>query len=190
MVKLDKDTSEVFNLVHLLSKTSGGAPLNEADLAFVADMLRRPSFNKEQRENSGYGLLHIAAAGEHAGLVSFLVQNGVDVHGRSGAKGQGSSALYLAAQNKRLENVRVLLDLNVDVHLVGGTSRESLLCAAAMAGGVEIVELLLAKGANPNDLRSGHPLLHRLAPHASCIDRIGRAPLEFLVLVASSLIQP
>jgi len=99
MVKLDKDTSEVFNRMHLLSKTSGGAPLNEADLAFVADMLRRPSFNKEQRENSGYGLLHIAAAGEHAGLVSFLVQNGVDVHGRSGAKGQGSSALYLAAQN-------------------------------------------------------------------------------------------
>ena len=153
--------------MHLLSKTSGGAALNEADLAFVADMIQRPSFNKEQRENSGHGLLHIAAAGENAGLVSFLVQNGVDVHGRSGAKGQGSSALYIAVQNKRLENVRILLDLSVDVHVVGGVSRESPLCAAAMAGSVEIVELLLAKGANPNDLRSGHPLLHRLAPYAS-----------------------
>ena len=163
--EMDNDAIEVFHRVHSLKWTPRDKPLNAADLAFVADMLQRRPYIKDQRDSSNNGLLHRAVAGIRADLVSFLAQNGVDVNGRKGVR--GASVLYEAVLSGQVDIVRALLDLHADVHLPGGRKKDTPLCAAAMAGKRDIVEVLLAKGADPKDCcpaKSGHPLLNRLAP--------------------------
>jgi ankyrin repeat protein len=74
-----------------------------------------------------------------------LIKLGADVNKRNDA---GATALVWAALD--LEKTRVLLANGADVNARTDNSRTPLMVAAGRPGGSAVVDLLLAKGANPN----------------------------------------
>lgn len=100
------------------------------------------------------GLINAAESGSVASVRAELA-NGVDVNGRGT---EGESAIQMAAWHGHLDIVRILLD-----HCA---KPDRALSAAVATNRPEIVELLVARGANPNppDTSPGYsPLADALA---------------------------
>jgi uncharacterized protein len=99
-----------------------------------------------KEKNGGQTALMWATAGGYSAVTAELVQHKADVNGRSKT---GSTALMFAARGD-LASVRTLLDAGADPNLAipdwGGTA----LTIASTMGQPDIVEALLAKGADIN----------------------------------------
>ncbi|KAK7422446.1 hypothetical protein QQZ08_009498 [Neonectria magnoliae] len=97
-------------------------------------------------------LLHDAAAGASVKIFDLLLRSGVDVN----LEWQGSSALHVAAENGRVENIRKLLVYKAKVD-APDYSKKTPLHSAAAADQAEAVKALLEAGsqinAQDNDLR-------------------------------------
>lgn len=121
------------------------------------------------------------AAGQgHSAAVEALLQNGADVHARSLVREQyvktekpqdsppsykiwieqgGNSALMFAARSGDLRSAQLLVEAGGELNGVSayGTSPAIM---AVHGGNAELLDFLLASGANPDDTSSGHTALH------------------------------
>jgi hypothetical protein len=97
MVHMGNETTEVFKRMRLLCKP--GAWQNEADLRFITDELKKLDYTVA-RDSKGRGLIHIAAAGGRASLVSFLMAKGFDINSLGGRTRMNSVVDKLQAIGK------------------------------------------------------------------------------------------
>jgi ankyrin repeat protein len=93
---------------------------------------------------SGQTPLHAAAESGQQEVVALLVAKGANVNA---VDGQGRTALSYAVQGRFAGVVKTLLDAKADPNAGG---RDLPLSTAAAFGDLELVKLLLAKGADPN----------------------------------------
>lgn len=106
-----------------------------------------PSMINVAGEDDGCPALQLAASEGHPGTVRALLALGADP--RLGATIKGTRPLDHAAQKGQLEVVQILLDHDPELlELPGYLQRTALTCAAGN-GHTAVVELLLARGANP-----------------------------------------
>ena len=91
--------------------------------------------------------LRSAALGGHADVVRFLLQRGASVHA---ADEHGRHPLGGAVAGRSVEVARMLLDAGANPNQAMGAWTP--LMSAAMSGDSAIVEMLLARGANPHAL--------------------------------------
>ena len=126
-----------------------------------------------------------AAHANNAAAVKILIEGGADVNARtvippprddpeftymdfrskhsfSSPPPGGFSALVLAARAGSLDAVRALLDAGADVDAAVSDGRSALILACANARW-EVADLLVDRGANPNDMRAGWAPLHQIA---------------------------
>jgi ankyrin repeat protein len=103
--------------------------------------------NMRAVDNDGAGPLHAAALGGHAGVVTLLIDRGLDVN--EAARADGMTPIAYAAVRGHLSVMRVLLEHHADVNLADSGGNSPLL-HAAMRGRTTAVRLLLESGANAN----------------------------------------
>ncbi|XP_067654042.1 putative ankyrin repeat protein RF_0381 isoform X2 [Haliotis asinina] len=99
-----------------------------------------------------------AAVNGHRDVVELLVGRGADV---TLVTDSGNNALHLACRNGNLETVKLILSLNVvDINSRGQHSRTPVM-EAAVNGHVDVVELLVGRGADVSLVtNSGNNALH------------------------------
>jgi len=97
--------------------------------------------------NDGLTPLHIAAHGGHSDIIKHLIDAGADVTAKIPT---GSTPLYLAARNGFAGCVKVILERSLHLRKVP----DSVLCAAASNGHVEVVRVLLEDGRCNIDART------------------------------------
>lgn len=117
--------------------------------------------------------LHMAASRGHTSIVQALLELGADINA---VNSHGHTPLDEALLEGRVETFEYLLDRG-DI-LLGRDTLSSLLHTAIWRGKVEIVRMLLAKGADPNQVdANGRAPIH-IAIFAIPSDEIARALLE------------
>jgi len=118
----------------------------------------------EEREYRSYPFLINAVSAGKLGIVRLLLENGANVN----VKGyDGQTPLYTAVQRQNKKMVEFLLHFHADVNLTGKYDKTPLFCAVndhsndnyslkniltkeQKENKLEIIRLLLEKGANPN----------------------------------------
>jgi ankyrin repeat protein len=137
--------------------------------AGVLQSLLKHGAKVDAKECRGQTALMWAAAEGHAESVNALIEAGADVKASSDSS---FTAMMFAAKNGRSEVVKRLLEAGVDVNAVmhpkstgGRAPRDgtSALLLAVESGHFELAMLLVAKGADPNDQRSGYTPLHAMS---------------------------
>ena len=98
----------------------------------------------DARDASGRTALHMAAGKGYAAVAKVLLENNADVNATFRA--QKFSALHAACSNNRIDVAALLLAHHADVN--ASADGETPLLYAAEKGSPELVELLLASGAN------------------------------------------
>ena len=93
------------------------------------------------RGNSSRNFLETAAESGMVGVVEALIRNGTDL------AAYGPSALLYAVSRGRKDVVSVLLDAGVDVNSKVARSQNSVLHSASATGDLDLVKLLLSRGA-------------------------------------------
>lgn len=119
--------------------------------------------NLDYHDDDGLTALHHAVLSGFEDTVHTLIDAGADVNAVSEKYG---TPLCLAALKARNNVVALLLEARASVHGPGGWLGSALHCASSV-GDVSTVELLMEKGAKPNELRKVH-LLPPL-PHGSLL---------------------
>lgn len=114
--------------------------------------------------SEGRSPLYLAAERGDFDTVRFLVERGADVNARSE---RGWTPLYAAAGNNSLEIARYLIEHGAEVNLTSAAGTHSPLLTAAYHNHVEMVELLLAAGADP---RARLSEIHRGYPNFTALD--------------------
>lgn len=100
------------------------------------------------RAADGTPVIVLAVTARSLDIVKILIENGARPDDRS--KKDETSALTLAAANGDLEIVTYLLDHNADIDLPGAL-RETALIKATRALHMDVVKLLLERGANAEE---------------------------------------
>lgn len=109
-------------------------------------------------QNEPIPLLNTAALCGYLPVVRFLVESGIDIHLSDSEKSY--NALHEASMKGKIDIVRYLLSIGMEVDVVNATGETSLLLASKF-GHVDIAECLIRHGANVNHTRkSGHSALH------------------------------
>jgi ankyrin repeat protein len=108
--------------------------------------------------NAGQTALMMAIVEKHVAVTEALVNGGADI--KLGSK-TGFTPLMFAVQQGDVEAIRTLIKAGADVNTVqNGTKLTPIIIASAMLHG-DVVDLLLANGANPNAIDSrGYTALH------------------------------
>ena len=124
---------------------------NDGDIEKVRELLDNGVDINAQAPCSGGAPLDAAIGGGHMPLVRFLVERGADVNG----VGYGSyTALMMAANQMSTEAAQFLLEHGADPNLPSPATGETPLhavCAKAFGDGAnDLLDVLLAAGANPN----------------------------------------
>jgi ankyrin repeat protein len=111
-----------------------------------------------------------AAAEGHTEAVELLLAAGADLHATTPS---GFNAWLFAVRGGRVDTVRTLLRAGADLHYVTAPSKKptgkqppagtGALRIAIENGHFELAAELVDRGADPNDLRSGHAALHVLS---------------------------
>ena len=96
-------------------------------------------------EDNHWTLLHYAAKYNHAHLIDFLIESGIDVDSRSR---NGWSALATASDNGDIETVEKLLNHKADIELPTINNKTTPLMAAAVNGHTKVVNRLIKAGAD------------------------------------------
>jgi ankyrin repeat protein len=101
--------------------------------------------------------LHYAAVYGHVHLVRYLIQHGADANARDG---EGLQAIHKACQFGNFEVVKALLDHGVEVESLATDAAWTPLYYAAGSGDLDVIRLLISKGADVNheDVEEGIPL--------------------------------
>ena len=96
-------------------------------------------------------------------VVKFLICSGANIHGDSQ---NPNSPIYFAILNDNIQIVTLLLDNGVDPNFTWDEGGGTLLTNAAQMGKLEVVKLLIEKGANINYCGKGkHSPLYRSVVH-------------------------
>lgn len=108
----------------------------------------------EARNSAGQTALLAAAGRGHGDVVRFLVEQGADVNARTYADAAPTTepettALIQMAWRRDADTVIVLLEAGADVNARSGWGRSALF-EAVDSGNLQMVEILLAHGADPN----------------------------------------
>ena len=117
----------------------------------IAILLIDAGADANGRGNSRQNFLESAAESGMVGVVEALIRNGTDL------ATYGSSALLYAVSRGHKDTVIVLLDAGVDVNSKFTRSQNSILHSASATGNLDLVNLLLSRGAHvsqPSDYRS------------------------------------
>ncbi len=105
------------------------------------------------RGNSARNYLETAAESGMTDVVAALIRNGADL------RSHGSSALSYAVSRGQEDAATLLLDAGVSANIYGAVSRKSILYDAAETGHLELVKLLISRGAEASQQGdSGAPL--------------------------------
>ena len=138
----------------------------------VLTLLLSHSAHVDATERSGQTALMWAAAAGHADAVQTLLDAGAIVDRRTGGEnGKGFTALMFAAREGRQDVCERLLDAGADIHQTIDPKRTgernprpqmSPLLFAVESGHFELALALVARGADPDDQRSGYAPLHAL----------------------------
>ncbi len=143
------------------------------------------------------GSFYFAALNGNIEAMEFLLQHGADLDETNSIN---KSGLYYAIENGHLDAVRFLLEKGasitagkgilealktavekghaeiVDLLLENGVNKHGLLTIAAENGQIEVMKVLLMRGANPNETnQEGH------TPLTSAVIHGGLKPLQFLI---------
>ncbi len=141
---------------------SGETPLMMAarrgNLEAVRVLLSAGAKPNAAENNAGQTALMMAIVEKHVAVTEALVNGGADI--KLGSK-SGFTPLMFAVQQGDVEAIRTLIKAGADVNSVQtGTKLTPIIIASAMLHG-DVVDLLLANGANPNAIDSrGYTALH------------------------------
>ena len=147
----------------------GETPLMIASRTGNADSVRhllKHAAKVEATERRGQTALMWAAAEGNVEAVDVLINAGADINASTAT---GFTAMMFAARNGRIDVVKRLVEAGADVnavmHPTGSGNRvpregTSALIMAVESGHFELAMLLISKGADPNDQRSGYTPLH------------------------------
>ena len=141
---------------------SGETPLmiaaRRGNLEAVRVLLSAGAKPNAAENNAGQTALMMAIVEKHVAVTEALVNGGADI--KLGSK-SGFTPLMFAVQQGDVEAIRTLIKAGADVNSVqNGTKLTPIIIASAMLHG-DVVDLLLANGANPNAIDSrGYTALH------------------------------
>jgi ankyrin repeat protein len=109
----------------------------------VRELLHHDASLAGERTAQGHTALHLAV--EHPDVVRLLLEHGADPNARE--KGDNVTPLHVAAANKVLESVRLLIDAGADVHGHGDLHDGDVIGWATAPDNHAVMDLLLAHGA-------------------------------------------
>jgi ankyrin repeat protein len=150
------DTLDIKGADQFPQRLEDAGPLSELDknlilsaykgqLADVKTYIEKGADVNVQDQKQRTPLIFAASAG-HTPVVEYLIEAGADVDMRDK---DGQSALLYASKRGFNETVALLLDKGADVNLQSAKRGVSALMLAAVWDNVELAELLLDHGANP-----------------------------------------
>lgn len=128
--------------------------------------------------------LYLAAERDDLDTVRFLVEGGAEVNARSD---RGWTPLYAAAGNNSLAIAGYLLEHGAHVNQTSAAGTHSPLLTAAYHNHVEMVELLLAAGADP---RARLSEIHRGYPNFTALDIARRQQNQTVVELLEKHLAP
>lgn len=145
----------VFGKASSIGKTGHAAQLDEEivnaamerDMAKVIGLLARGADVNARGKYSGWTPLMLAARKGDIELLNFLLSNGADVNAKSDV--QNRTPLMEAVRNRKIQAVKELLAANPDLDAVDWEGY-TVLMFAAVSGQRDIVDVLLAHGADVN----------------------------------------
>ena len=117
---------------------------------YLAPAVRSANYNI--RRNEGLALIHIAVIENYSGLISFLLEKGVDLNIKTVS---GATALHEAVRNGNVSVIATLLAFGANVNSADAKGNTPLHTGMPFEVHREIVTMLLAWGADPN-LRDEH----------------------------------
>lgn len=122
--------------------------VREADGTKVTEMLDKPGSTiiNTKDFNTGETALHIVAKRGDATYVSFLTSRGANVNAQDG---RGNTALMVATNGNFAECVEQLIKRRANLNLAN-SSGETPLIRAVQNRNIDLVRILLAAGANPD----------------------------------------
>ena len=128
----------------------------------VVQYLLAHGVNKEARADDGRTALHYAAQGGHLELVKWLIGAGADKEARTH---EGYPILHLAVHAGKLNIIQWLISEHIvpidsAVNTTTGIRNFTALHWAAQDGHLEIVQYLVAAGADINAKTDGHMVIH------------------------------
>lgn len=119
---------------------------SERGLENVAALLLEGGADVNVKDSRARTPLRIGIEKGYPGLVKLLLKYHPDVN----RQGRGGTPLHLAARTEKLAIAKLLLDAGAKVNTKGGSKQETPLHIAAVAGNKKMVELFLARGADPS----------------------------------------
>lgn len=119
----------------------------ELDMAKVNSLLAKGADVNARGKYSGWTPLMLAARKGDIELLNYLLSHGADVNAKSDV--QNRTPLMEAVRNRKIQAVKVLLAANPDLDAVDWEGY-TVLMFAAVSGQREIVDVLLANGADVN----------------------------------------
>jgi ankyrin repeat protein/thiol-disulfide isomerase/thioredoxin len=193
---LAADVNSIKTLNERLLEAAQGGHLDEVKV------LLHDGAKVNARNDSFKTPLIVAASTGNVGIVQALLKAGADVNAKAGVN--GVTALMYAALRGNIPLVRILLDAKAQLNLKDNVGRTAL-HFAAHDGKIEVMEMLLAAGADPLAEDShflGTPLHHAaVGGHAEAVrcllrhgcpvglhDEDGAAPLHLAVIGHSNAV--
>ncbi|KAE8036871.1 hypothetical protein FH972_009504 [Carpinus fangiana] len=130
----------------------------------------------DELDNTGMGVLHVAAKKGSVEITRLLLDHGADPNGKSTARGQ-ETAVILAAEHDHAEVVKLLAKYGADLEILN-EYRMTALSVAALEGSLNAVEALLDLRVDVNcqeDTFQGSPLLTTCSNSYPTVTRVALA---------------